>query len=279
MRYANVYEAFHNAPADHAHGSLDAGGGFNVTSWEDSSGDPDNTKTLDSTPTKGDKLYETDTDKHIATYDGTKWNKVNLADITMIDDLGYLLTNSNSFNYGLAGVLADTLFDVANYDKFLYHSVNDFLKATHSIKDSEEINAINSYVNTLQKDENNRLTKLGDKFRNNVLTTKHMYMMVNRDAHKIRSNIRILMFSIVFASVVMCLMPSHQTTWAKVLIALAILVFFTYAVLHVRRDRSRRFKDFSKYFFSKGDLPDSKAEESSTTDDEADEEDGAEGTC
>lgn len=275
MRYANVYEAFHNAPADHAHGSLDDSGGFSVTSWEDSSGVRDDTK---STPTKGDKLYETTGDKHIATYDGTNWKKVNLADITMIDDLGYLLTNSNSFNYGLAGVLSNQ-FNVSSYDEFLYHSVNDFLKATHSIKDSEEINAINSYVSTLQKDENNRLIKLGDKFRNNVLTTKQMYMMVNRDAHKIRSNIRILMFAIVFASVVMCLLPSHQATWAKVLIALAILVFFTYAVLHVRKDRSRRFKDFSKYFFSKGDLPDSKAEESSTTDVEADEEDEAGGTC
>jgi len=277
MRYANVYEAFHNAPASHAHGSLDDTGEFSVTRWEDSDGAEDTTKSNTATPTKGDKLYDTNGDKHIATHDGTEWKKANLADITMVEDLRFLLTNSKTFNYGLAGVLSEQ-FNSENYDKFLYHSVNDFLKATHSIKDSEEINAINSYVSNLQKDENSRLIKLGDKFRNNVLTTKQMYMMVNRDAHKIRSNIRILMFSIVFASVVMCLLPSHRATWAKVLIALAILVFFTYVVLHVRKDRSRRFNDFSKYFFSKGDLPDSKTEESSTTED-GDEEDETGGTC
>ena len=276
MRYPSVYEAFHSGPGEtHAHGSFEDDGAVEIIKWEDVDGnDLETTHTV----TGGDKLYDQHTDEHIGTYDGTKWYKTNLADITTVDELQGLLTSSKTFTFGLATLLG-TPFESSNYDNFLYHSVNDFLKATHSIKDSEEIKAINSYVETLQKDENHRLGMLGDKFRNNVMTTKQMYMMVNRDAHKIRSNIRLLMFSIVFASIIMCLMPSHQTTWAKVLMALAILVFFTYAVLHVRKDRSRRFKDFSKYFFSKGDLPASKAEESDAEEDGSEEEDGVEGTC
>ena len=253
MPYPNVYEAFHAAPAKiHAHGSLDS---TENAQWQDADG-----SNISHTLTQGDMLYS-DANVHIGTYNGTEWYKTNLADITTVDELKGLLTSSKTFSFGLANELSNPL-DNDNYNDFLYHSVNDFLRATHSIKDSEEIKAINSYVETLQKDENHRLGMLGDKFRNNVMTTKHMYMMVNRDAHKIRSNIRLIMFSIVFASIIMCLMPSHQTTWAKILMAFAILVFFTYAVLHVRRDKSRRFKDFSKYFFTKGDLPESKVEES-----------------
>lgn len=271
-RYANVYEAFISLDETHAHGSIANG---SITSEGIHDGevvDPSGT------PSTNMKLYGNDGDgDHIATYDGNEWVFANLADVTLMEQLQGLLTSSRGFVFGLNQILSTGL-SVATYDNFLYHSVNDFLRATHAIKDAEEINQINSYVKSLQKDELNRLLKLNDKFRNNVLTTKQMYMMVNRDAYRIRSNIRLLMFSILFAAVVMCLMPHHRSAWAQVLIALAILVFFTYTVVHVRRDRGRRFKDFSKFFFAKGDLPEGKSAETDSAEEEEEGEGGG-GTC
>lgn len=200
--------------------------------------------------------------------------QTSLADITTFEDLQGLLTNHKGFIFKLQNIIGNT-FSTDTYDQFFAASADDYLRATHAYKDAAEISAVNMYLSALQNDENERLKKLNDKFRNNVLTTKQMYMMVNRDAHKIRSNIRIIMYALVLAAVVMALMPSHQTTWAKVLIAIAILAYFTYAVLHVRRDKSRRFTDFSKYFFQKGDVLESKADESK---DGEDDEDG-EGSC
>ena len=263
MQYPSVFEAFHADPGvEHAHGSIDNPNGHEYHAKNGSVDD-----SINATPKM--KLYDS-SNNHVGTYDGTEWQKANLADITTFDDLEYTMTNDVAFDFGLKNTLKNK-FNSSTYDEFFHTSVNDFLKATHSVKDASEIKSVNSYVNTLQEDELARLMRLNDKFRNNVLTTKQMYMMVNRDAHRIRSNIRIIMYAMVFAAIIMALMPSHQTTWAKVLMALAILLFFTYTVLHVRKDNSRRFKDFDKFFFKKGDLPDSNAKETETTDEDEDE--------
>lgn len=272
-RYAHVYEAFHAFSEAHAHAeSVDeANKGTGLTFQEE------NVEETSTSLAASDKMKLFNNDgEEIGVYDDT-WQKTSLPDITTFSELKYLMTNHNGFHFKLEDVLSKSL-DGTTYDDFFGRSVDDYLRATHSYKDGAEIQATNSYLLSLQRDENERLLKLNDKYRNNVLTTKQMYMMVNRDSHNIRSNIRIILYAILLAAVLMALMPSHQTTWAKILMALAIVFFFLYAVLHVRRNRSRRFTDFSKFFFQKGDLPDGKDKDASSNvgDEAADGSTGAE---
>lgn len=284
-----VFEGFHQddtAASDtdvHAHASSPADANAGNVEYQDKFG---NTASSAGLP-HGTKLYSSASPyDQIGTYDSTTddtnptWVAPVAADPSAVPDAAtvdeaFSLTELQTFdglkgadlskvssNFGIVAELTNDL-DGSTVDKFMYHTVYDFLDVTHKVKDAAEISAINNYVKSLQRDENARLSKLNDKFSNNVLTTKEMYMMVNRDAHQIRSNIRLVLYAMVFASVVMALMPYQQTTWAKVLIGLSILVFFTYTVLYIRKDRSRRFKDFSKYFFAKGDLSDKPTTESS----------------
>ena len=252
-RYANVFEAFHNTGSEHAHS--DSSG---TKTFHDTLG-----ATVSISPTEEMKLFD-GANNEIGVYKSSNWQLTRLEDITTFSELSYLMTNHNGFQFKLKAVLGED-FDSNTYNTFFAHSVDDFLTATHSFKDGAEIHATNSYILALQEDENERLLRLNDKYRNNVLTTKQMYMMVNRDSHKIRSNIRIIMYAILLAAVLMALMPSHQTTWAKILMALAIVLFFLFAVLHVRRNNSRRFTDFGKFFFEKGDVADGTGKEGSST--------------
>lgn len=163
-----------------------------------------------------------------------------------------------------------------NFSSYLMDNVKHFLEVATEVNDNSEISAVNHYVKTLQLDENDRLKKLNQKLSNNVMTTKQMYMMVNRDAHRIRSNIRMILYSMAFAAIVMAMMPYNNTSIGKAGIALAVIVFFVYVVLYVRYNKSRRHLDFNKFFFPKGDLSDVATAE--TTEDE-DEENGVDGEC
>lgn len=291
MRYPMVFEGFHEDPEASPEGTIHA----HADSVDDSAASvtyhskAGTVAAADAAPINGTRLYGTGDSAStlIGTYDATnaQWtasgsdpapaaaaaDAISLTELQDFPGLQGLDLSKLSINFGISDELANDL-DGTTFGTFLFHAVNDYLDVTHKVKDAAEISSINNYVKSLQRDENARLVKLSDKFSNNVLTTKEMYMMVNRDAHQIRSNIRLVLYAMVFASAVMALMPFHQTTWAKVLIGLAILLFFTYTVLYIRKDRSRRFKDFSKYFFRKGDLSDTPTSETANALEDEDEE-------
>lgn len=243
-QYAPVVEAFHASNSIHAHVN------GSEYKYEDTDG-----KQLTQEPTDKTGLLAFDGSNQLKQkFVNNAWQPYDVNSLTSFTDLIGLVATSKNLNFALETLSGDV--DATNFNAFLTATVSDYFGMSHTINDYQEISSINNYVKTLQHDEYTRLTKLNDKFTNEVLSTKEMYLMANRDTYQIRSNIRLIMYALVTLAILMALMPSNDTVWAKVLMGLVIIAFFVYAVLHVRNDRGRRFKDFSKKFFSKGDLPD-----------------------
>jgi hypothetical protein len=262
--FAPVIEAFHVAVNPHAH---KISGNYH---YENAGGIRETN--APSPPPQGMYAYD-DKNKVVEIYKGTGWTPFTVGSLGSIPELKGILATNTNIAFAIKDITVDTLND--SFDSFLLATVSDYFTMSHSVNDYQEITSINNYVKTLQHDEFTRLSKLNDKFTNEVLSTKEMYLMANRDTYQIRSNIRLIMYSIVTLAILMALMPSNDTVWAKVLMGLVIIAFFVYAVLHVRNDRARRFKDFSKKFFSKGDLPDI----SKDAEEEKDKENGNSETC
>ena len=266
--FAPVVEAFHTSSGNHAHV---VPGNDNTFTYENGDG-----QTI-SEPSVSDKsnMYAYDGTRAVKRFNSTTstWENVNINAFTSIPELTGILTTNQNLNLAIKGISGE--INSESFNPFFIATVTDYFVTSHLINDYQEITSINNYVKTLQHDEFTRLSKLNDKFTNEVLSTKEMYLMANRDTYQIRSNIRLIMYSIVTLAILMALMPSNDTVWAKVLMGLVIIAFFVYAVLHVRNDRARRFKDFSKKFFSKGDLPDI----SKDAEEEKDKENGNGETC
>jgi hypothetical protein len=260
--FAPVVEAFHVAVNSHTH---KISGNYH---YENAAGQPDALVT----PTDGMYAYD-DKNKVVEIYKGTQWTPFTVGSLGSIAELKGILATNTNIAFAIKAIETGNLNN--SFDSFLLATVSDYFTMSHSVNDYQEITSINNYVKTLQHDEFTRLSKLNDKFTNEVLSTKEMYLMANRDTYQIRSNIRLIMYSIVTLAILMALMPSNDTVWAKVLMGLVIIAFFVYAVLHVRNDRARRFKDFSKKFFDKGDLPDI----SKDAEEEKDKENGNGETC
>ena len=264
--FAPVIEAFHAANANHAHVT---NGDF---VYQNAQGESVPVPLTDGMYAYGDNNRIVKIYKQPGTGAGA-WTPFTVGNLGSIAELQGILATNTNIEFAIKGI-TDT--NVSNaFNSFVIATVSDYFDMSHSVNDYQEITSINNYVKTLQHDEFTRLSKLNDKFTNEVLSTKEMYLMANRDTYQIRSNIRLIMYSIVTLAILMALMPSNDTVWAKVLMGLVIIAFFVYAVLHVRNDRARRFKDFSKKFFSKGDLPDI----SKDAEEEKDKENGNGETC
>ena len=260
--YPNVFEAFHQSTNIHAHEDSSKQITFhdnNGTSIQEPTTVPPSTQLFDASNTI------------IGSYNaGSKsWNRnVPIAGLTSYDSIKGLTLNSRMLAFTLIQLLKESNTHSGNEVKYMAASVDDYLNTSKQVLDSQEINNLNTYLQTLQKDEKERLIALHEKYGKNVLTLKQMYLMVNRDAHFIKSNIRIILYAIAFVAIVMALMPSSETLWAKLLIGLVIIAFFVYLVMYIRERQHRRFTDYNKYFIPKGDLPDSSNETDIDKDDE-----------
>lgn len=252
--YPNVFEAFHQSTNIHAHEDSSK----NIT-FHDATG---TSITEPNTVAPNTQLFDA-SNTIIGSYNASNnsWNRNKpITGLTSYDSIKGLTLDSRMLAFALIQVLKDSNTHAGNEVKYMAAAVDDYLNTSKQVLDSQEINNLNTYLQTLQKDEKERLIALHEKYGKNVLTLKQMYLMVNRDAHFIKSNIRIILYAIAFVAIVMALMPSSETLWAKLLIGFVIIAFFVYLVMYIRERQHRRFTDYNKYFIPKGDLPDSSNE-------------------
>ena len=89
-----------------------------------------------------------------------------------------------------------------NVDDTMNLALQDWLAITHHIMDYKYIGDLNTYVRDVQEDEKKRLGQQRDAIHNDIMITKRMYLMRQRNTDMLYSRVRILLHIMLFVSMV-----------------------------------------------------------------------------
>nr|WRJ69484.1 hypothetical protein TetV2_00035 [Oceanusvirus sp.] len=151
--------------------------------------------------------------------------------------------------------LEDLIDKEVNVDDTMNRALHDWLTVTHHIMDYKYIGDLNTYVRDVQEDEKKRLGQQRDSIHNDIMITKRMYLMRQRNAEMLYSRVRILLHIMLFVSLVAVTYMNRGIFGYAALPLLAIMsfAFAIYVIMYIKVSGSRRYDDWNKMYWNGGE--------------------------
>jgi len=128
--------------------------------------------------------------------------------------------------------------------------VEDTLTKAHRAMNYTEISKLNSYVDNIQKQEMHRIKETHESMANNLLLTQRMYLMQNREADKLTSHIRVMLYTMLTMCFAFAIYPYTGSIPGVIALTLLGIVYLWGIMTYFRNARLRRYDDWSKIYWN-----------------------------
>jgi hypothetical protein len=168
------------------------------------------------------------------------------------------LKNSSTISKSIELAMLTLIDSATDNSAFQEHALklalHDWLVVTQHIMNYKYIRDMNDYVRNMQSDEKRVLTKQRDAIQNDIMITKHMFMMRQRNADMLYSRVRVLLHGMLFVSALAFLYMNLGWLGAAgpPLIVLFIVAFSVYVIMYFKLSSARRYDDWSKLYWNGG---------------------------
>ena len=172
--------------------------------------------------------------------------------------LNEYLRNTNALSKSIELAMLTLLGSGTNnsdfHDQALKLALHDWMVITQHIMNYKYIRDMNDYVRNMQSDEKRALTKQRDAIQNDIMITKHMFLMRQRNADMLYSRVRVILHAMLFVSATALIYMNLGWLGAAgpPLMLLLLVAFGVYVVMFVKLSSARRYDDWSKLYWTGG---------------------------
>jgi hypothetical protein len=162
--------------------------------------------------------------------------------------------NTESDNNAIANNLTVIASQEPYNDQSMITALETWLAITHNVMDYKYIGDLNTYVRDVQEDEKKRLGKQRDTIHNDIMITKRMYLMRQRNTDMLYSRVRVILHCMLFVSIVALAYMNRAILGAAAIpvIVLMALAFSIYIIMYIKVSSSRRYDDWNKLYWNSG---------------------------